>query len=267
EHGDRPRTHREHVAENPADTGRGALIRLDRRGMVVRLDLEGDGKSVADGYDAGVLTRPLQHVRRTGGKRLEEGGRGLVGTVFAPERADDSEFGEGRLATEHFDEAFELARGETVFGDERRSDQRVARPRFDLPGKRHQSPGFFAAGLGCALAESGLVAGLAAGFTGDFDGVFAPAVTDLDTTGGAALGALFVSGLGAIVAFGGDLGLSVCAVESPPLAAASSEVTMCGELLVPVYRRAGERNTASTTLPLSSTTRSSMPQAFSQPFL
>src|SRR5678809_1045225 len=42
--------------------------------------------------------------------------------------------------------------------------------------------------------------------------------------------------------------------------------SMCGELLVPLYLRLAERNTASTTLPLSSTTRSFIPHFFSQPF-
>ena len=48
EHRDRPRAHREHVAQNSADAGRRALIRLDGRRVIVRLDLERDGEAVAD---------------------------------------------------------------------------------------------------------------------------------------------------------------------------------------------------------------------------
>ena len=58
EHGDRPGAHREDVAEDPADAGRGALVRLDGARVVVRLDLERDGEPVADRDDAGVLARP-----------------------------------------------------------------------------------------------------------------------------------------------------------------------------------------------------------------
>jgi hypothetical protein len=56
---DRPRAHRHDVSENPADAGRGPLERLDRRGMVVRLDLECDGLALAQVDHAGVLSRTL----------------------------------------------------------------------------------------------------------------------------------------------------------------------------------------------------------------
>ena len=45
---DRPRAHGEDVADDAADAGRGALVRLDERRMVVRLDLEDGGEAVAD---------------------------------------------------------------------------------------------------------------------------------------------------------------------------------------------------------------------------
>ena len=57
EDGDRPGAHREDVAQDAADAGRGALVRLDRAGVVVALDLERDGQAVADRDDAGVLAR------------------------------------------------------------------------------------------------------------------------------------------------------------------------------------------------------------------
>ena len=50
----------------------------------------------------------------------------LVRAVLAPERADDPELREGRLASEHGDETIVLVAGETMFGDERRSDLRIA---------------------------------------------------------------------------------------------------------------------------------------------
>jgi hypothetical protein len=48
EHGDRPRADREDVAQDAADAGGGALERLDRARVVVRLDLERDRQPVAD---------------------------------------------------------------------------------------------------------------------------------------------------------------------------------------------------------------------------
>ena len=49
---DRPRAHREHVAQNAADAGGRALIRLDVARMVVALHLEHDRLTVADVDDA-----------------------------------------------------------------------------------------------------------------------------------------------------------------------------------------------------------------------
>ena len=59
----RPRAHRDDVAQDPADSGRGALERLDGGRMVVALDLERDREAVAEIEDAGVLARALQHAR------------------------------------------------------------------------------------------------------------------------------------------------------------------------------------------------------------
>ena len=63
EAGDRPRPHREHVAQDAADPGGGALVGLDEGGVVVALHLEHDREPVADVDDAGILARPLDHVR------------------------------------------------------------------------------------------------------------------------------------------------------------------------------------------------------------
>ena len=53
--GDRPGAHRDDVAHDAADAGRGALERLDVARVVVGLDLEGDRPALADVDDAGVL--------------------------------------------------------------------------------------------------------------------------------------------------------------------------------------------------------------------
>jgi hypothetical protein len=55
---DRARTHREDVADDAADAGRRALIRLDERRMIVRLDLEDGGEPIADIDGAGIFAGP-----------------------------------------------------------------------------------------------------------------------------------------------------------------------------------------------------------------
>src|SRR6266478_2239695 len=68
---DRPRAHREDIAQDAADPGRGALIGLDKRGMVVALDLEDDGIAVADVDDAGIFARAADHARSRRWQGLE----------------------------------------------------------------------------------------------------------------------------------------------------------------------------------------------------
>src|SRR6185312_10067594 len=90
----------------------------------------------------------LKDVRRTGRQRLEQGARVLVRAVLAPQRADDAELREGRLAAEHGDETLVLVGGESMLGDERRRDERIAGPGFDPVVKLHQSVGFLGGGGG-----------------------------------------------------------------------------------------------------------------------
>src|SRR4029077_9058627 len=114
------------------------LVGLDGRRVVVRLNLERDGETVADADHAGVLTGPLQHERRRGGEGLEERTRMLVRAVLAPQRADDAQLSEGRLAPQHVDESAILVRRESVFGDECRSDGGIAGTRLDLRAGLHR---------------------------------------------------------------------------------------------------------------------------------
>ena len=65
---DRAGTHREDVADDPADAGRRTLVRLDRGRVVVALDAERDREAVADVDDAGALARTDEHPRRLGGE-------------------------------------------------------------------------------------------------------------------------------------------------------------------------------------------------------
>ena len=70
-HGDGSSPHREDVAQDPTDSCGRPLIRLDRRGVVVALDPDGNSDAVADVDDAGVLTGTDQHPWRFGRKPFE----------------------------------------------------------------------------------------------------------------------------------------------------------------------------------------------------
>ena len=111
---DRPRAHREDVADDAADAGRRALIRFDERRVIVRFDLEDRGEPVADVDRAGVLARPLQHLRPFGRQRPQVHARALVAAVLGPHHREDAELGQVRLAPEEGDDALVLVRLEAV---------------------------------------------------------------------------------------------------------------------------------------------------------
>ena len=82
--GDRPGSHREHIAEDPADAGGGALVGLDGGRVVVALDAEGGRDAVADVDDPGALARAHQDVRGLGGQAAQVDPGGLVRAVLRP---------------------------------------------------------------------------------------------------------------------------------------------------------------------------------------
>ncbi len=98
EDGDRPGAHREDVAEDAADAGRRALVRLDGARVVVRLDLERDRQPVADRDDAGVLARAGDDALAGGRQRPQERLRALVRAVLAPHDAEHRELEVVRVA-------------------------------------------------------------------------------------------------------------------------------------------------------------------------
>ena len=67
----RPRAHREDVAQDATDTGRGSLIGFDVRRVVVAFHLEDDAVAVADVDHAGIFARPLYDLRAAGGERAQ----------------------------------------------------------------------------------------------------------------------------------------------------------------------------------------------------
>src|SRR4051812_15482849 len=59
ERSDRPRPHRENIAEDAAYARGRSLIRFDKRGMVVALHFEDSREAVSDIHDAGVFSGAL----------------------------------------------------------------------------------------------------------------------------------------------------------------------------------------------------------------
>ncbi len=104
----RARPHRENVADDPTDAGRGPLKGLDGARVVVRLDLERDRPSVADVDDARVLLARLHEDAAEilgrafllGREALEQGPRVLVRAVLRPHNREDPKLGEGRHAAQ-----------------------------------------------------------------------------------------------------------------------------------------------------------------------
>ena len=102
-HRDGPGAHGEDVADDAAHAGGRALVGLDVRRVVVRLDLEGHGVAVADVDDAGVLADADHQVgAHLVGHLLAELAEvdlgGLVGAVLAPHHRVHRELGRGRAA-------------------------------------------------------------------------------------------------------------------------------------------------------------------------
>src|SRR5918996_1349861 len=81
---DRPSTHREDVAHDPAHAGGCAVHRFDERRVVVRLDLPRNGYARCDLNNARALTRPNQDLRSGGGQVLEVHTARLVGAMLTP---------------------------------------------------------------------------------------------------------------------------------------------------------------------------------------
>jgi hypothetical protein len=102
--------------------------------MVVALDLERDGLTLAEVDDASVLAWALEDARRARREALEEQRRVLVPAVLGPEEREDGELEVVRLALEQLLDTVELpvrqAEGavERLFGDPRQGSESSVRP-------------------------------------------------------------------------------------------------------------------------------------------
>jgi hypothetical protein len=131
EHGDRASAHREDVAQDAAHSRRGALVRLDRRRVVVALDLEGHRKSVADTDDSGVVADAGHHAAAARREGLEQRLGALVGAMLAPHHAEHGQLGVVGVAAELLADDVELAVGHPQPAVERLGPRRGRR------GRRH----------------------------------------------------------------------------------------------------------------------------------
>src|SRR5437867_3125742 len=114
----RPRAHGEDVADDAADAGGRSLERLDRAGMVVRLDFERNREPVADVDYAGVfLSRAHEDALRSGRKRFEQWPGAFVRAMLAPHDRENSQLGVVRVASEDFPNALVLLWRQAVFVD------------------------------------------------------------------------------------------------------------------------------------------------------
>ncbi len=157
--GDRPRTEREDVADDPADAGCGALERLDRRRVVVRLDFERDRPAVADVHGPGVLAGALQDMRTLGRKASQHAPGVLVGAVLAPHQAEHHEFGIGRRAPDQPWNQGELVIGESQLAVQRRRHARTRAANSPSPSTDPSSGSV--ASSGCGISPRTLPAALA----------------------------------------------------------------------------------------------------------
>src|SRR5688572_5296162 len=120
--GDRPSAHRENVAKDAPNAGGCTLKRLDVRRVVMRFDLEGNGKPVSDVDDAGIFAGSLKHRRTFCRQPLQMDAGTLVAAVLAPHHTEDAEFRDGGFALQDADDALVFGVGETVLRELFRSD-------------------------------------------------------------------------------------------------------------------------------------------------
>jgi hypothetical protein len=95
------------------------LERLDGGGVVVALDLEGDGLALAEVDDTGVLAGTLEDARRVGREALQEQRRVLVAAVLRPEEREDGELEVVRLPLEQLLDTVEFPVGQAEGAVER----------------------------------------------------------------------------------------------------------------------------------------------------
>ena len=139
EQGNRARSHRDDVAQDPSHACRRTLERLDRGGVVVALDLERHREPVAEIQDPRVLARPLENTLSLTRQALQKECRVLVAAMLRPEEREDGELEVVRVSSEQRLDAIVLLVREAERAMERLvgdAAQRSAYRRHPLPPGR-----------------------------------------------------------------------------------------------------------------------------------
>ena len=113
----RPRAHRENVAQDAANARRRALKGLDEGGVVMALHLEDAGLPIADVDDAGIFARPLDDPRRLGGKFAQVNARGFIRAMLVPHCRENTKLGEGRRTADKRKDAIVFVRLQAMRGN------------------------------------------------------------------------------------------------------------------------------------------------------
>ena len=122
-HSQRPRAHSKDVAQNATNPRRRPLIGLNVTGVIVALDLEGAGPTVAHVDDASILTRPLHHAIAFRGQPLQVNTARLIRAVLAPHHAVNSQFRQRWNASQRRKNALVLVRSDAVLCKEFRRNR------------------------------------------------------------------------------------------------------------------------------------------------
>ena len=130
---DRPRAHGEDVAQDAAHARGRALVGLDERGVVVRLDLEHRHQAVADVHRAGVLAGPLHHPGTGGRQGLEVDAARLVRAVLRPHDREEPQLGQVGLAPQQAHDAVVLFGLEVVLREDFGGDGHGAEDSILIP--------------------------------------------------------------------------------------------------------------------------------------
>ena len=93
--------------------------------VIVALHLEDHRLAVADIDHAGVLSRPLDHLRPLGRQRAEPNLRGFVGAVLIPHGREDAKLGEAGRPAQQIENALIFIRLQPMIGGERLGDGRL----------------------------------------------------------------------------------------------------------------------------------------------
>ena len=141
QHGDWPRPHREHVAQDAAHPGGRPLEGLDRARMVVGLDLERDRQAAPHVDGPGVLARAHDQALAGARQRGQQPTRVLVGAMLGPQQREHRQLDQVGLAPELLSDQRVLVLGEAKRLRPRQAGERLALGLGDGGHRAHAATG------------------------------------------------------------------------------------------------------------------------------